>query len=209
MAASMQGLVLGGLLQGVSVEGVRFSGSVLDVFRRLPLLTAVTVVVGYSVLGATWLRLKSNAVIGQFARGALRIATPAFVILVGLGCIYAADIQPGVRLACGLHLAELAGITSLFVLCAAALFLSPLRGASVLPFFLALSLFLLGMGGFSIVLFPNIIPFRMSLWDAASSSASQRFLLIGATLVTPVILAYSAFAYWVFRGKTPENGWGQ
>jgi cytochrome d ubiquinol oxidase subunit II len=72
---------------------------------------------------------------------------------------------------------------------------------------LGLSVFALGMSGLALVVFPDIVPFRMSLWDAASSSASQRFLLIGATLVTPVILAYSAFAYWVFKGRTPEKGW--
>jgi cytochrome d ubiquinol oxidase subunit II len=52
------------------------------------------------------------------------------------------------------------------------------------------------------------VPFRLTLWDAASSTLSHVFLLIGAAVVTPVVLAYSAFAYRVFRGKTPEKGWG-
>jgi cytochrome d ubiquinol oxidase subunit II len=54
---------------------------------------------------------------------------------------------------------------------------------------------------------PNIIPFRVSLWEAASGTKSHVFLLIGAAIVTPVILAYSAFAFYVFRGKTPAEGW--
>jgi cytochrome d ubiquinol oxidase subunit II len=64
-----------------------------------------------------------------------------------------------------------------------------------------------GIAGLVILVFPNIVPFRISLWEASASRLSQVFLLTGAVLVTPVILAYSFFAYWVFRGKTPENGW--
>ena len=56
-------------------------------------------------------------------------------------------------------------------------------------------------------LFPNVVPFRITLWQAASAASSQRFLLIGAIAVTPVILAYTAFAYRVFRGRTPAEGW--
>jgi len=51
------------------------------------------------------------------------------------------------------------------------------------------------------------VPFRLTLWQAASASLSHVFLLIGAAIVTPVVLGYSAFAYRVFRGKTPETGW--
>jgi cytochrome d ubiquinol oxidase subunit II len=61
----------------------------------------------------------------------------------------------------------------------------------------------------ALLLFPDLVPFSLSLWDVASSSMSQRFVLIGAALVTPVVLAYSAFAYWIFRGRTPEKGWGE
>ena len=64
-----------------------------------------------------------------------------------------------------------------------------------------------GMAGLATVVFPNIVPFTVSIWDASSSHLSQVFLLTGMCLVAPVVLAYSLFAYWVFRGKTPQGGW--
>ena len=78
-----------------------------------------------------------------------------------------------------------------------------------MPFLLGLCLFAVGITGMALIVFPYIVPFSLSLWDAASSSTSQQFVLIGAAFVTPVVLAYSAFAYWIFRGRTPEKGWGE
>ena len=191
------------------MDGLQFSGSVLDIFHLLPIITGFTVVAGYSVLGAGWLYLKSNTVVQRFARVSLRAATPTFVALFGIACFYAASIQHGIRSAWAIHFAALLAITLLFLLSGGTLSLLPFPRWSLLPFLLGLSLLLSGILGLALVVFPNVIPFRISLWDAASPSASQRFLLIGATLVTPVILAYSAFAYWVFRGRAPEQGWEQ
>jgi cytochrome d ubiquinol oxidase subunit II len=81
------------------------------------------------------------------------------------------------------------------------------RPADGRPFFLGLALFALGVAGLGIAIFPDIVPFRLTLWAAASSTLSHVFLLVGAAVVTPVVLAYSAFAYRVFRGKTPAQGW--
>jgi len=209
IAALMQGLILGGLLQGVQIEGQRFSGSVTGVVRILPLVTGVTLVVGYSLLGAGWLIFKSNDAIQQFAQSSLRKTSLGFVVLFCGDCIYATAIQSGIRSSWSSHMVSLSAITILLLLGGVAVMVSPARSISVLPLVLGLSVFALGMSGLALVVFPDIVPFRMSLWDAASSSASQRFLLIGATLVTPVILAYSAFAYWVFRERTPEKGWQQ
>ena len=78
-----------------------------------------------------------------------------------------------------------------------------------MPFLLGLCLFAVGITGMALIVFPYIVPFSLSLWDAASSSTSQQFVLIGAAFVTPVVLAYSACAYWIFRGRTPEKGWGE
>jgi len=76
-----------------------------------------------------------------------------------------------------------------------------------LPFLLGLFLFAVGISGAALIVFPNIVPFSVSLWDASSSFASQAFVIVGAAFVTPIVLAYSTFAYWIFRGKTPDKGW--
>jgi cytochrome d ubiquinol oxidase subunit II len=208
IAAFMQGIILGGLIQGVKVEDLRFAGSVLDVFRPLPILIGVTLVAGYAVLGCGWLYLKADALLERFAVRCLRTATLALVAFSCIVCIYAVKIQPGVRLAWALHRIAFPILVGLFALVSIGLTMVTKRSRAGLPLTLGLLLFATSMSGMALVIFPNIVPFHVSLWTAASSSASQRFVLIGATFVTPVVLAYSAFAYWIFRGRTPAKGWG-
>ena len=133
--------------------------------------------------------------------------TPIFAGFAATVCVIAAIIQPGVRAAWALREVPLALIAVLFLATAVTLIRSVGGLSDGRPFFLGLALFGLGVVGFGITVFPDIVPFRMSLWAAASSTLSHVFLLIGAAVVTPVVLAYSAFAYRVFRGKTPAHGW--
>jgi cytochrome d ubiquinol oxidase subunit II len=207
IAALMQGFIVGGLVQGVAVDGERFSGSVLDVFQPFSLLVAISVLVGYMVLGGGWLHLKATRNLQGFADHSLRWATPVFVGLAVATCAAASYIQPGVSDAWTSHPVVLGLIGLLFLSTAGAL-MQAIGGPSALrPFLLGLVLFVLGVAGLGITIFPDIVPFRLTLWQAASASLSHVFLLIGAAIVTPVVLAYSAFAYRVFRGKTPETGW--
>jgi cytochrome d ubiquinol oxidase subunit II len=204
-AASMQGLILGGLLQGVTITGREFSGSIFEIFHPFPIITAVAVLAGYVVLGGGWLHLKATAAVRSLAERSLLRTTPIFVALAVATCIAAASVQPGVKAAWAAHPAPLIMIAVLFF-AASALLLNVIGGRSdILPFALALLQFALGIAGTALMIFPDVVPFRLTLWDASSSRLSQIFLLTGAVIVTPVILAYSAFAYSVFRGKTPEK----
>src|ERR1700733_6837407 len=207
VAALMQGLILGGLIQGVTVQNRHFAGSVLDIFRPLPITSGITLLFGYAVLGAGWLKLKSNVSLQHFASRSLRICAPAFAALFGIACIYAARIQPGIRAQWASHGTALACLIGLFAIAAGMLTTVSGKNRPALPFLLGLSLFVVGISGIALIAFPEIVPFSVSVWDAASSPASQRLVMIGAARVTPVVLAYSAFAYWIFRGKTPEDGW--
>ena len=209
VAAFMQGLILGGLMQGVRVQNLHFAGSVLDIFRPLPVISGVTLVLGYAVLGGGWLKLKSNLSVQQFASRCLRVSTPLFAVLFGIACIYAVNIQPSIRSEWMSHRIALPCLVGLFAVLAGTLTALAKKSRPTMPFFLGLLLFVVGISGMALIVFPNIVPFSLSLWDAASSSTSQKFVLIGAALVTPVVLAYSGFAYWIFRGRTPENGWGE
>jgi cytochrome d ubiquinol oxidase subunit II len=209
IAALAQGLIVGGLLQGVAVaDGERFAGSVLDVFRPFALLTALSVLVGYTVLGGGWLHLKATGPLRTFSEGVLRRTTPVFVALAAAVCIAAPLVQPGVRAAWSADEVPLIVIVGLFLIVAAILVRDIGLRPDGRPFFLGLGLFALGVAGLGITIYPDIVPFRLSLWAAASSTLSHVFLLVGAVVVTPVVLAYSAFSYRVFRGKTPAEGWG-
>jgi len=207
VAAFMQGLIAGCLIQGVKVRDLRFNGSVLDVLHPLPVISGVTLAVGYTVLGGGWLRLKSNLLLQEFARRAVRVSAPVFAVLFGIACLYAAQIQPGVRSQWALHPIALSCLLGLFAIAAGALAVLAEKVRPAILLILGLFLFVVGISGLAWIVFPNIVPFSVSLWEAASSSTSQEFVLIGAIIVTPVVLGYSAFAYWIFRGRTPEKGW--
>src|SRR5713101_3348979 len=87
VAAFMQGLVLGGLIQGVKVENQQFAGNVLDIVRPLPIISGIALLFGYTVLGGGWLKLKSNLSLQAFANRSLRVAAPAFAVFFGIACI--------------------------------------------------------------------------------------------------------------------------
>ena len=208
IAAFMQGAVLGGLVQGVTVQNERFAGSILDIVRPLPLLSGITLPVGYAVLGGGWLKLKSSLALQPIATRAIRVAAPLFAVLLCIAAIYAAAIQPAVRSRWASHEIALACLVGLFALGTGTLTALAKRSRPVLPLLLGLCNCVISIAAVALLLFPDLVPFSLSLWDVASSSMSQRFVLIGAAFVTPVVLTYSAFAYWVFRGRTPEKGWG-
>jgi cytochrome d ubiquinol oxidase subunit II len=207
IAALMQGFIVGGLVQGIAVTDDHFSGSVLDVFRAFPALTALAVLSGYVVLGAGWLHLKATFKLLDFANLSLWVGTPMFVGFSAATCVAAAFVQLRVQEAWTSNPAPLGLIATIFTIVAVLLVRSTGREPAIRPFLFGLVLFACGVGGLGIVIFPSIVPFRLTLWQAASETLSHVFVLAGAVVVMPIVLAYSAFAYRVFRGKTPEQGW--
>jgi cytochrome d ubiquinol oxidase subunit II len=209
IAAFMQGAIVGGLMQGVEVSDLHFAGSVFDAFWPLPLLCGLAVAAGYCVLGAGWLFLKSSGLILRFAVGILRIAIGAFVSLSFVACLAAVRVQPAISAAWASHYLPLSIVSALFVVLATFLGSISADTPPLRPLLAGTGLFILGMAGIVVIIYPNIIPFQLTLWDAAASSASQKFVLIGVACVAPVVLAYSSYAYWVFRGRTPAKGWNE
>jgi cytochrome d ubiquinol oxidase subunit II len=207
VAALMQGLIVGGLLQGIAIDGEQFSGSVFDVFRPFPLLVAVTMLAGYVLLGGGWLHLKTTGSLRVYAERILHRTLPIFLALAAMVFIAAAVVQPGVRAAWSAHPLLRALVAAGFPILGAVLAKTVGGPRDHAPFLSALALFACGIAGLGLTIFPDIVPFRLSLWAAASATSSQLFILTGAAIVTPVVLGYSAFAYYVFRGKTPSQGW--
>ena len=100
-----------------------------------------------------------------------------------------------------------APVPLLVALCTWSFFRSLAGGAERLPFLMALCLFLLGFAGLGISMYPHIVPPSVTIWDAAAPRESQVFLLTGAVVIVPLILAYTGWAYWVFRGKSGTEGY--
>lgn len=206
-AAFMQGIMLGSLLDGIRTEGLRFTGDVLDILRPLPILSGVTLVVGYTVLGGGWLYFKGNTIVQRFTTRIVRSASICFACLFAITCFYAFHTAFGVTTAWAVHPMILSALASFFIVLSGCIVAICGKRRPLMPFLLSVIQFAVGMAGIAVIVYPDIVPFRVTIWEAAASDMSQIFLLVGAVIVTPVVIGYSAFAYWVFRGKTPAKGW--
>jgi cytochrome d ubiquinol oxidase subunit II len=209
VAALAQGVIVGGLIQGVDADLNSFGGSPLDTFSPFCLLTGVTVLTGYATLGAGWLRLKGEDATRAFATRHQRWLPLALLGLAAVTLGIATTVQPALAASWRHHRAALSVCLLAFIGCALGLAWFARRDDADdrVGFGLAVAMMFSAVVALGLTLFPNIVPFRVTLWDAASAASTQEFLLIGAAVTTPVILAYSAFAYRVFRGRTPAEGW--
>jgi cytochrome d ubiquinol oxidase subunit II len=209
VAALAQGFIVGGLIQGVDTDLDSFGGSPLDTFSPFCLLTAATVVAGYATLGVGWLRLKGEDATRAFARRHQRWLPLAFLGLTIVTGVIAATMQPHLAVSWRDHRIALSFCLLAFTGCAlGSAWLAGRDDADDrIGFGLALAMVLSAVVALGLSLFPNVVPFRLTLWQAASGASTHVFLLIGALVVTPVILTYTAFAYRVFRGRTPADGW--
>ncbi|KQK31632.1 ubiquinol oxidase subunit II [Bosea thiooxidans] len=203
VAAFAQGLVLGGLIQGIKVENGQFAGGPFDWLTPFMVMCGAGVVVGYALLGATWLVFKTEGPVAERARRqakTLLIGLLAFAALVSLWTPYA---HPRIaeRWFTPANLAWLWPFPVLTALCGY-LAWRRLHGAhEFTPFALTIAIFLLCFLGLSISNFPYLVPPDVTIWDAAAAPSSHIFVLIGVSFLLPMILFYTAFVYWTFRGK--------
>jgi cytochrome bd ubiquinol oxidase subunit II len=207
-AAFCQGVCLGALVQGVKVEGRAYAGGWWDWLTPFSIGTGLALVAGYGLLGACWLIWKTE---GELQIRAYRLARrlglatlTAIALVSAVMPVLSADFRdrwlswPAMALAAPVPL--LVGLL-------AWRFLRALdRREEVTPFLCALGLFGLSYLGLGISLFPMIVPPSVTIWDAATHPSSQLFLLVGTVVLLPLVLAYTGYAYWVFRGKVSAGG---
>jgi cytochrome d ubiquinol oxidase subunit II len=207
IAALMQGMILGAILQGIDVKGNAFGGRVTEFATPYSFLCGVTVLCAYAILGAGWLRYKGTAILHSFSLRAITTLIPIFVLMFGTASILSLRVQPAIVTVWQQDSLWLGTLVAIMLFNCLWLLSAGRSRSDYYPFLSALVLVAVGVVGLMVIIFPNIVPFRIALWDAASSSLSQIFVLVGACAVIPVVLGYSFFAYWVFRGKTPREGW--
>ncbi len=209
VAALAQGIILGAVLQGVQVSGRAYAGGWWDWLTPFSLLTGVGVVFGYALLGATWLVMKAE---DNLQRHAMQMAkwTGGATLLAIVAVSFATLFLKGAYFDRWLNLPSIFWVAPIPLLVAGAswAFLRSLKaGHEVAPFLLTLFVFLLCFIGLGISIYPYVIPGSVTIWDAATERSSQIFMLIGVALVMPMILAYTGWAYWVFRGKVQADGY--
>lgn len=204
MAALTQGMILGALLQGIEVSGREYAGGWWDWLTPFTVLTGVAVVVGYALLGACWLNLKTEGDVQAKARGLARVfglATVGFIGAVSLATPFL-EQEYFQRWFGWPQMLEVAPVPVLVLLLILWLGRALFReGRDWLPMVITLALFGLCFVGLGICMWPYVIPTSVTLTEAAAPFSSQLFMFVGAIVLVPIILSYTAFAYWVFRGK--------
>jgi cytochrome d ubiquinol oxidase subunit II len=203
IATFAQGIVLGAFIQGFKVDGRHFVGSSFDCFTPFSLLTGLALVFGYALLGAGWLVLKTDGDIQLKARRHGRIAFVGVLIAVAVVSIWTPLADPDIarRWFSWPNLIFLAPVPLITAIIALYVWRSLGRPSEAGPFLGAIALFLMSYLGIAISLWPMIVPHHYTLRQAASSESTQAFLLVGTLVLLPIILLYTAWSYWVFRGK--------
>ncbi|MDR7101211.1 cytochrome d ubiquinol oxidase subunit II [Croceicoccus sp. BE223] len=209
VAAMAQGMILGALLQGVEVSGREYAGSWFDWLTPYTLLTGIGTTAGYALLGATWLVWKLEGPAQDHAyKLAFRamLATGALMVAVSLYNLFLRPEYRGRWLGAP-EIAYTWPIPLLTALAGVLLWRGLARRSELAPFLLSLLLFLLGMAGLGLTMWPDIVPPSLTIWDAAAPERSQQFMLVGFALTMPLIVAYTGWAYYVFRGKVGAHGY--
>lgn len=207
VAAFAQGAVVGAYIQGFETTGMVYSGGPLDWLTPFSVLTGFGLVVGYALLGSTWLIMKTEGELQDWAYKITPRLLAGLLAVFAIVCIYTPFVDPFVRTR------WFDNISVLWVLPAMALYCSYLVIRAVqkkqdgLPFVATMGVFLFSYLGLLASKWPYIVPPKFTIWDAASSYNSQLFLLLGFLFVIPVVLGYTTWTYWVFRGKVKEGGY--
>ncbi len=210
IAALCQGIALGAIVQGIAVSGRAYAGGWWDWLTPFSVMTGVALVVGYALLGATWLIMKATGELKATATRLAWISGAGTVALIGVVSLWTPLLNPSFweRWFNWPATAYTVFVPLLVAACIALLVRGLRRGDDASPFLASLGLFLLSYIGLAISLYPDIVPPDVSIWRAAAPDDSLAFLLVGAVVLIPLILAYTAYSYWVFRGKTdPHAGY--
>ncbi len=207
LAAFMQGVALGAILQGIHVSARHYAGGWWDWLSWFSVLTGLALVGGYATLGAAWLILKTQ---GELQQRAYRLARRASLgLIIGIVAVSAAtpflQYRYFQRWFAWPTVLGTAQVPLLVLIVSVLLFLALQRRWERAPFLLTLGLFLLSYLGLGISVYPYLVPGSITLQQAAAPASTQGFLLTGVAICIPLILAYTGYAYWVFRGKVSAS----
>lgn len=203
VATFFQGVSLGAFLDGFKVENNAYVGGALDWITPFSLFTGFGLIVAYALLGSTWLIIKTEGVLYDRMVALARPITLALLAVIGIVSLWTPLAHPDIaeRWFSFPNIVFFSPVPIL-VLVATWLILRSLQDAPHAgPFILALFVLFLGYSGLGISLWPNIIPPDITIREAASPPQSMGFALVGALFIIPFILGYTAWSYYVFRGK--------
>jgi len=207
LAAFAQGVILGGMIQGIKVENGAYAGGPYDWATPFGLLCGLALIAGYGLLGATWLVMKTEGAIAGRARGQSKACLIAVLVFMTAVSLWTPLAEPRIAerwfsLPNFYYLWPVPAVTAL-VAFGCWYWIEKERDAP--PFLAAIALFMLGFLGLVISYFPYLVPPSLTVWDTAAAPSSQIFMLVGTLLLLPFVLGYIVLVYWLFRGKVREG----
>ncbi|MEW5622516.1 cytochrome d ubiquinol oxidase subunit II [Pseudomonas putida] len=210
VATFSQGVALGAFIEGIKVVERKYAGGALDWFTPFSLFCGLGLVVAYTLLGCTWLVMKTEGPLQQRMHDVARPLALVLLVVIAVVSLWTPLAYPQIaaRWFSMPNLLWFMPVPILVLVTCYGLLRAVARNAHYTPFLLTLALIFLGYSGLGISLWPNIIPPSISIWEAAAPPQSQGFMLVGTLFILPIILGYTFWSYYVFRGKvTHEDGY--
>ncbi|HEX2257770.1 MAG TPA: cytochrome d ubiquinol oxidase subunit II [Afifellaceae bacterium] len=210
VATFAQGVALGTFVQGIEVDGRAYGGGWFDWLTPFSLFTGLALLFGYALLGACFLIMKTD---GELQARMFRLALPlGAAVLAAIAAVSLWTPFLGAAIAerwfSWPNIAYLSPVPLLVAALALGFYRSVKARRERWPFVIAILIFLVSYAGLGISMFPYVVPRSVTIWDAAAPDDSLAFLLVGTAVLVPVILAYTGYSYWVFRGKVhPQHGY--
>nr|WP_297457379.1 cytochrome d ubiquinol oxidase subunit II [uncultured Halomonas sp.] len=208
VTAFAQGAVVGAYIQGFETRDKAFIGGAFDWLTPFTIATGLGMMAGFALLGITWIIMKTE---GHVQAWAFRLVPRLLIVVLAVFAVvslWTPAIDPGVWERWFSNIQIIWVLPALAILSAALLLFSVRARRARLPFFATMSMFLFTYLGLLVSRWPYVVPPNYTLWEAASAPSSQLFLLVGTLFVIPIILGYTGWAYWVFRGKVrPGEGY--
>ena len=203
VATFAQGIVLGTYVQGIPIAGRQFAGGSFQWATPFAVLTGIGLIIGYALIGACWLVMKTEGELQAWARRKAIVLTFGVAAFIAMVSIWTPFIQPQIyhRWFAWPNLLLLSPVPFVTLALFVWLLRSLRTGREVAPFLSALGLFAMCYLGLGISIVPMIVPYTVTLWAAGSGAKSQAFLILGTLFLLPIIVMYTAWSYWVFRGK--------
>ena len=208
VATLSQGFVLGAFVHGFELSGRYYGGGPFDWLTLFSAMTAIALVFGYALLGATWVILKTTDALRDWAYGLVRRLLLGIAFFIGAVSLWTPFLAPSIadRWFTWPNILYLSPVPLLTGVLLAVLLWAVRTRKDAVPFLCTLGLFALCYLGLGISLWPLAVPPALSIWDVAAAPSSQAFMLAGTAIVIPLVLIYTAYSYWIFRGKVSGEG---
>jgi len=207
LTAFMQGMIIGAVVQGIQVEGRSFAGGAFDWLNAYSVMTGIAVVFGYAMLGATWLVMKTDGETQDWARKSASYTIGYVAVFLAIVSISMPIMNEQIRerwfsLPNLFYLLPIPTASLILLIC---IWRDLHKGRELRPFIMGFGVFFTGYIGIAISMWPYNVPFEITYGQAAAAPESQSLLLVGTVIMLPIILAYTGYCYYVFRGKASHE----